>query len=222
MGVKRRLDYVFASKCFTVQESGPSNILGLGSDHRVVRTVLTAQKRKTKTYVKKVQMKGWYPEIDSHGTASKYQEKLDEKLDYQSADVESINKALYEAATSPDVRTEVPGKAKPWESEEIQSLIQQRRLCNTSIERASISKQIQKVSRGILRKHQTEEATKKLQESSGLSDLPKMQDYPTKHSGNSTEIDSKSFAQALQEIYEDPEGTIYVEYGKIKDVPLFT
>ena len=49
-----------------------------------------------------------------------------------------------------------------------------------------------------------------------------MQDYPTKHSGNSTEIDPKSFAQALQEIYEDPEGTIYVEYEKIKDVPLFT
>ena len=44
------------------------------------------------------------------------------------------------------------------------------------------SKQIQKVSRKILRKHQNEEATKMLQQFSGLSDLPKHQEYPIKKS----------------------------------------
>ena len=110
---------------------------------------------------------------------------------------------------------------KPWQSEEIQELIRKRRMCITSRERASISKQIQKVSRRILRKHQTAEATKKLEEFSDLSDLPKIQEYPIKHSGSSIEINPKSFAEPLQEIYEDPGGTISVDYEKIKDVPLF-
>ena len=95
-------------------------------------------------------------------------------------------------------------------------MIRKRRLSTTSKERAEISKQIQKVSRGNLRKHQNEEATKMLQQFSGLSDLPKHQEYPIKKSRNSAEIDCNIFAEALQEIYEDNENTLLVYYEKSK------
>lgn len=60
-----------------------------------------------------------------------------------------------------------------------------------------------------------------LQEFSGLANLPKIQEHPIKHSGNSTEIDSNKFAETLQEIYENPDETMYVDYEEIKNVPLF-
>ena len=206
MDIKRRLDYIFSSNCFFVKESGPCNILNLGSDHRVVRSVLVGQKRRAKTHVKQVQMKNWCPDIDRDGKASKYQQKLEEELDYTEVpNVESINAALYEAATFADIRSQVSGEGKPWQSEAIQSLIRKRRLSITSEERAEISKQIQKVSRNILRKHQNEEATNMLQQISGLSDLPKHQEYPITKSGNSTEIDCNIFAEASRGIYEGSE-----------------
>ena len=115
MGIKRRLDYVLSSNCFVVKESGPSNILNLGSDHRDVRSVLTAQKRKTRQYVKKVQMKNWSTGIDARGNASKYQEELRKNLDHTfPANVETLNAALYDAATLTDIRRQAPGKGKPW------------------------------------------------------------------------------------------------------------
>ena len=64
MGIKRRIDYIIASKCFIIKETGPSEILNLGSDDRVVRSVLISQKRNHIWYVKKVQMKNWRPCLD--------------------------------------------------------------------------------------------------------------------------------------------------------------
>ena len=85
------------------------------------------------------------------------QEVLREKLVQDvSVSVETINKAMYEAATSPGVSLEAPSKLKPWQSEEIQDLIRKRHVCTTVRERISISKWIQKKSRKLLRKYQNE------------------------------------------------------------------
>ena len=107
------------------------------------------------------------------------------------------------------------------EVEEIQDLIQKRRLCNTPRERACISKMIQKTSRKLLRKHKNEETANLLKKFSGLSDLPKILECPVVSSGNYPEIDCNIFAEALQEIYADPEGTIFVDYEQIKSIPKF-
>ena len=48
-----------------------------------------------------------------------------------------------------------------------------------------------------------------------------MLDCPVSSSGNHQEIDCNIFAKALQEIYEDPDGTILVEYEQIKTIPAF-
>ena len=44
VGVKRRIDYILVSNNLLIHEAGPSGILDLGSDHRVVRTVLIVRK----------------------------------------------------------------------------------------------------------------------------------------------------------------------------------
>ena len=68
--------------------------------------------------------------------------------------MESMEKVLYEAVVCPGVRIEGPEGVKPWQSEDIQRLILERRSCNNSTERTNISKKIQKMTRAILRKHQ--------------------------------------------------------------------
>ena len=141
MGTKRRLDYVLASNCFSIKESGPSEILNLGSDHRVVRCVLISHKKKVKRYGSKVDMKKWCPKVDMDGNASGYHQALRDKLElHQDSTMESIEKILYEAAVCPGVRIEVPEGLKPWQSEDIQRLILERRSCTNTTERSNISK----------------------------------------------------------------------------------
>ena len=127
MGIKRRLDYILSSNSFTIRESGPRDLLDLGSDHRVVRAVLATQKRRTRSRIKRVQMKGWLPNIDSDGMASKYEEVLQERMGQGIAmNVENLNSVMYEAAISPGVSFEAPVIQKPWQPEEIQDLIRKR------------------------------------------------------------------------------------------------
>ena len=56
---------------------------------------------------------------------------------------------------------------------------------------------------------------------SGLSDLPKIREYPVKSSGNDEEIDCNLFAEALQKIFEDLDSSIEVNYEQVKDIPAF-
>ena len=223
MGVKRRLDYVLNLECFLLKESSPSEILNLGSDHRVVRTVLTIQKRTKKKYEKKVQMKKWRPILDPDGNASRYLAALRGKLElHQDTRMESMEKVLYEAAISPGVRTEVVDERKPWQSEEIQELIRKRRLYNNNpAERSTISKNIQKTARALLRKHKNKKTSELLQEFAGLERLPKIQEYSILKKGGDENIDCEIFAKTLQEIYESPNEKLKVDYGKIEDIPQF-
>ena len=160
MDVERRLDYIFASNNFLIHEAGPSGILDLGSDHRVVRTVLIVRKLVKRQWEKKVSMKGWRPITNENGNADNYHEALDTKMrNIGCSTAENIEKVLYDAATSPSARLEVADKLKPWQSPEIRELLHQRRGCGNSIERRKISKRISKLVRSISRKYQNEKTT---------------------------------------------------------------
>lgn len=81
MGVCRRLDFIIASQNLLVSASGPSDKLDLGSDHRVVETTMVCQKRGTqKYYERKIPVKGWRPEVDTDGDATKYWDALEKGL----------------------------------------------------------------------------------------------------------------------------------------------
>lgn len=223
MGVRRRLDFVLASKCLVVCEACPSDKLNLGSDHRAVQSILSDTKQGTQVYYrKKSGVKGWCPQLDLTGKPSKYHELLQIPLVDEAPSLQTLEKIIYDAATGPDVPIQAEVRQKPWQSEEIQALIRKRRLCNTSQERASISKQIQKSTRKILRKYQNEKATKLLENFCGLSDLHQIQEYPIKKSVRSVdEIHCEIFAESLKEIFEDPSQSIEVDYAKFKDLPRF-
>ena len=201
-----------------VRAFGPSDIFDLGSDYRVVHAILACQKKGIpKYYEAQVPIKGWRPELDEKGNPSKYREVLERALQEKG----TLEEAMHHAATAPGIRVGRKSRCKPWQSDEIQELIQKRRLCNTHTERASISKSIQKLSRKLLRKYKNEETEHLLQDFSGLSDLPNILECPISSSGKHQEIDCNIFAKALQQVYEDPDGTISVDYEKIKSIPEF-
>ena len=129
---------------------------------------------------------------------------------------------MYEAAMLLGVWSEVPLQSKPWGSQEIEDLIIQRRLCVASAERSRIPRQIQKVSRTSLRKHNTTKAAKLHEKFTGLSELSNIEKCPVNSKANSEEIHPDVFAGALEEIYEDPNCNIQIDRNQIKDVPAFT
>ena len=155
MGVRRRLDFILASPNLVLQATGASNKLNLGSDHRAVQTLLVDKKiGKQVRYQSRVPTKGWCPELDAESNATKYCEVLDAALGEKSKNtLETLQKDMNDAATTPGVRVQLQSHQKPWQSLEVQELIRKRRMSNTSRERASISKAIQKCIREILRKH---------------------------------------------------------------------
>ena len=199
MGVRRRLDFILASRLLLVIESGPSDKLDLGSDHRAVQSTLGDTKKGTQVqHRKKVPAKGWYPEIDVDGNALKYCDSLHAPLQRNEVlPMGELEKIIHDAATGPDIRAQAKLRPKPWHSQEIQDLIQRRRMCSTSKDRASISKLIQKTSRRFLRKYQNEEASNILEKFCDLSDLPKIPEFPIVSSReNIEEIDCNKFAKA--------------------------
>ena len=124
MGIRRRLDFVLASNCLLVRESCPSGKLNLGSDHRVVQSILSDTKKGSQVhYVKKPQVKGWCPQLDSKGTASKYHALLDEPLADSVSCFKEMEQIIHDAAMGPDVPIQAEVRRKPWQSDEIQELI---------------------------------------------------------------------------------------------------
>ena len=107
---------LFIPNHFIIDESGPSGIMDLGSDHRVFRTKPSVQKKRNKYTAKKVSMKEWSPYLNADGIPDIYHQTLDENLDQKSCeDVEVLNQVIYEAATFPGVRSDIAIKSKPWQ-----------------------------------------------------------------------------------------------------------
>lgn len=163
------------SRNLLVRAFGPSDILNLGSDHRVVRVILTCQKKSIpRYYEEQVLIKRWCLELDGKGNSSKYREVLERALEEKGI----LEEVMHHAATAPGIRAGTRLRCKPWQSDGIQELIQTKCLCNTHTERTSISELIQKISRIVLRKYQNEETDYLLQDLSSLSDLPNIFECP--------------------------------------------
>ena len=106
-----------------VRDSGPSDLFDLGSDHRVVKATLACQRKGIQRYYEaKVPIKGWRPELNSDGNASKYQSLLETSLKEE----DTLEEAMHHAATAPGIRVGMTLGLKPWQSPEIQELIQKK------------------------------------------------------------------------------------------------
>lgn len=67
--------------------------------------------------------------------------------------MEHLEKVLCQAGIAPGVQLIAQESCKPWQSEEIKALIQERQNCNLFVERRRISKLIQQSTRKALRKY---------------------------------------------------------------------
>ena len=115
MGIRRRLDFVLASNCLLVREYFPSGKLNLGSDHRVVQSILSDTKKGTQVYhSKKPPVKGWCPKFDSRGKATRYHALLDTPLVDLAPCLGEIEKIIHDAAMGPNIPTQPEVRQKPW------------------------------------------------------------------------------------------------------------
>ena len=55
-------------------------------------------------------------------------------------DIENVDQVMYEAAICPGVRVETADVHKPWHSEELQDLLEQRRVCRNARERTKLQR----------------------------------------------------------------------------------
>ena len=70
--------------------------------------------------------------------------------------MEDLESILHDVATTEGARTIIQERRKPWQSDEIKTLIANRKTCTSNAERMNISKQIQQLSRRELRKYHDE------------------------------------------------------------------
>ena len=122
-----------------------SNEINLGSDYRAVKSTLKIQALLRKRVRFALTLKIWKLVIGGSGRAENSEAALMVKMESGViSGVEDMEKVLYEAGTTSGVQVQVQEKCKPWQSDAIQALIQERKKWNPSGERRRISKLIQK------------------------------------------------------------------------------
>ena len=143
LGVKRRIDFIMTSKSLHLQECQATKNIDLGSDHRAVKGRFGLGSAKYTQRSPNMKMKGWKLVLHDTGNATNFQVALSQELVQQdTSKSEVLEQALYNAATAMHVKKASYDRTKPWESIEIQILLQQRRECTTPLERRNISKTI--------------------------------------------------------------------------------
>jgi len=98
-------------------------------------------------------MKGWKPTIAEDGAPRKFQASIGELLPSVGPCLEDLEEILHAAVVVPGNRVEVHDRRRPWENDELRDLILKRKESTTQNERRIVSKQIQKLSRKLLRQH---------------------------------------------------------------------
>ena len=140
MGIKRKIDFVFVSRSFQIISGQGSKEIDLGSDHRAVKSILHVRKRVRRCAKPKTTLKNWTPHISPSGRAEKFEAILMEKLEEENCkSTEVLENTLFEVGSGPGVQVKVSEKCKPWQSDEIKAIIQQKRVSNVPDERRRIS-----------------------------------------------------------------------------------
>jgi hypothetical protein len=111
---------------------------------------------------------------------------------------------------------------KPWQSLELQTLIDERRRARDGTERCRLSKCIQKSSRKELRRWHTEQAKQILGEFKDLDRLNGVLKTPFTRSVIEEQPDPNIFADLLREVYTSDLPPLPIDQTLIKEIPNFT
>ena len=112
-------------------------------------------------------------------------------------------------------------EAKPWESEHIRNLRQDRKNAPTQRERTRLSKLIRKQVRQALRKWQSEQAEQVLIEFTDLQRTEQVQRAPILRNKCAVAVEPECFAKLLSEVYESDSANNTVNRDLIQQIPLF-
>ena len=195
--------------------------LDLRSDHRAVRAGFNIGKHKPRHVKKSKNTRGWQPKLDSNNQPDEYHAILANQLQHQRieslADLEPI---IYNAAIETQLDQENPC-TKPWMTDRIQSLIQQRRNSTSVLDRKKLSKLIQKTTRCELRKYHDQQIDLVLQEFADLNRIDGIHRTPVIRDEPPPIINPESFLDLLRHIYECPDTNIQLDRQAIKTIPIF-
>ena len=157
MGERRKLDYIMVSRSFHLVSSTASNQINLGSEHRAVKSIIVAGTCRHHNTRKNVSMKNWVPKLDVQGDSSEYQNALDVRLEGTPPKTfDEIAVIMRDAGEICGASIKKSRVEKPWKSDALKSLLLQRRMSESQMEKKEISKAIQKLSRRLSRKYQTD------------------------------------------------------------------
>eukprot|EP00973_Karenia_brevis_P034883 4814367-Karenia_brevis.AAC.2 len=131
---KRIIDYIMLSNSMQTLQASVKPLFDELSHHRAVHAELKFKFYKQKVKKKKTK-KGWRPKLNFDGQASTYHDDLDDQLyKYESPTLKDINRIMHDCATRHQENASQESMKKPWQREEIQQLITQRRRATSSEE----------------------------------------------------------------------------------------
>ena len=134
-------------------------------------------------------------------------------------DIDSWKNIVGAAIQSGTPQTNQKVHTKPWQTEEIQSLIRQRREARTTDAKRHISKIIQKEIRKLARTYQSERAEEILKECAQLDRLNQIQREPVKQQRKDDLVDPERFADCLEEIYKSNKMLSPIDRRMLANIP---
>ena len=222
IGTRRRIDYILISAIWELQDIKASNILDLGSDHRCIYASIKFKRPTRQLKARTPNLKGWRPVLNPDKIPEKYHEALQHEMSVQSViGMKEIGDVCIRAAQRPGVSDDQSMKVKrPHQSDELKSLIQQRRH-SSGADRRRLSQQIYKVSRRELRAWRTKWSEFLLARMRGTRRLQKLTEEPI--SSSSCPIEGDTFAEFLEKIFnKDKEKSFFTDPSLIAQIPLFS
>ena len=169
LGDTRKIDFLLASTSIEYVGVHATSEIDLGSDHRAVKGELFFGLGSVCNRRKNPKCRWRLPDVGQGTALRTYHGQLDVELEKMgSLTCASASKLVLDAAFTDGAYMPEKCQPKPWESEVIKRLRQDRKNSPCQIERTRLSKQIRKQVRQALRKWQSEQAEQVLLEFTDL------------------------------------------------------
>ena len=139
-GIKRQIDLILFSSELCCETAGPVDVLDLRSDHRAVKYRLCLRARCFKRFWKLLSVPRCWMQHNQH----QYHASLQMRLSNQQPNTVTELERLVHSAAISSMNCERSNLAEPWEHDNFQHLLQQRKSSRDATERRALSKQIRK------------------------------------------------------------------------------
>ena len=213
-GIRRQIDYIFYSSNLHVNHSHSTSSLDLGSDHRAVFAEFQGLERKDRTRKQKPS-RCWKP-------SSSYRSNVERQvLETAPSTIQDLQSILVNQAEE-DLTQASPAIDKPWQSNLVRELVNQRRQSSDQNERKRLSKLIFRETRRANRLYASKKAEEVLADFSRLQKLKTIHLRPVVAEGDDTTCTPESFATLLENVYSSERTSEQPCRNFLRQIPRFT